>query len=74
MNIEKIIKDLEKKKIISRRPAPVIPFILFLIALSLGVYIDYLGNRNIATAFFAIAGFTLIFAIIHWIVVRVVSR
>jgi len=66
------IKRLEKRKVISRKPHPAIPFILSFIILALGIVILYLDQDKIwSCVVFFIAGFSFIFAILHWIVVRI---
>ena len=73
MNLSKTIKSLERRKIISRKPHPAIPFILAFAALVLGT-VSY-GNidKVFSYAFFFLAGFTFIFAIIHLIIVRILE-
>ena len=70
----KTIKKLEKKGIISRKPHPAIPFTLAFIILILGI-LTLNVNVNIfwTRAFFYLAGFTFIFAILHLIVVKIVE-
>ena len=68
------IKRLEKRRIISRKPHPIIPFILSFIILILGILIFYLDqNKTWNYVVFLIAGFSFIFAILHWMVVRIVE-
>ena len=68
------IKRLEKRRIISRKPPPVIPFILSFIFLILGFIILSLDYDKLWSCIvFLIAGFSFIFAILHLIVVRIVS-
>jgi hypothetical protein len=64
------IKNLEKRRIISRKPHPAIPFVLFFIILILGIITPY---ENFSYALFALSGFTLVFAILHLIVVRILE-
>ena len=74
MNLSKKIKNLEKKGIISRKPNPVIPFILAFSSLGFGIITFYLGIDKIwSYAFFYLAGFSFIFAILHLIVVKIVE-
>jgi len=70
------IKDLEKRKIISAKPHPAIPFILGFVALFLALYISEILNINNLLSLFLyfLAGFTFIFAILHWIVVRIIKK
>ena len=75
MNFSNHIKKLEKRGIISRKPHPVIPFILAFIILIFGIITFYINIDNFwSYAFFFLAGFTFIFAILHWIVVKIVER
>ena len=68
------IKRLEKRGIISRKPHSIIPFILSFIILILGVMMFYLDqNKTWSYVVFFIAGFSFIFAILHWMVVRIVG-
>lgn len=68
------IKNLEKRGIISRKPHPIIPFILAFIALVSGIIVFQMDvNKFWSYAFFFLAGFTFIFAILHLIVVRIVE-
>ena len=74
MNFSNHIKKLEKRGIISRKPPPVIPFILAFIIFIFGIITFYINIDNIwGYAFFFLAGFTFIFAILHWIVVKIVE-
>jgi len=70
------IKRLEKRRIISRKPHPAIPFILSFIILALGIITSYIDNidKIWSCAFFFLAGFSFIFAILHWMVVRICDR
>ena len=71
MNFSKKIKELEKKGIISRKPNPVVPFILSFISLALGILVSYINVDKIySNLFFFLAGFSFIFAVLHLIVVR----
>ena len=74
MNLSKKIKNLEKRGIISRKPNPVVPFILAFISLVFGIITFRLGIDNIwSYSFFYLAGFSFIFAILHLIVVKIVE-
>ena len=74
MNLSKTIKNLERRGIISRKPNPVVPFILAFISLSFGIITFHLGIDKIwSYAFFYLAGFSFIFAIFHLIVVKIVE-
>ena len=61
------IKQLEKRKIISKKPNPLLPFILVIISLGFGFYFD----KPYENFFFGLAIFTFIFAILHLIVWKI---
>ncbi len=68
------VKRLEKRGIVSRKPHPAMAFILSFIILILGIVMLYLEQNKIwSYVVFFIAGFSFIFAILHWIVVRIVG-
>ena len=74
MNLSKKIKNLEKRGIISRKPSPVVPFILAFISLGFGIITFRLGIDKIwSYGFFYLAGFSFVFAILHLIVVKIVE-
>ena len=74
MNFSNNIKKLEKRGIISRKPHLVIPFILAFIILILGMLTFYINIDNFwSYAFFFLSGFSFIFAILHWIVVKIIK-
>ena len=70
MKFSKTIKNLEKKGIISRKPNPILPFLLAFISLIFGV----LAGGVFGSVFFLLAGFTFIFAILHLIVVKILKN
>jgi len=73
MKFSDYVRNLEKRKIISIKPHPLIPFILVFIILILGA-ITYVNiDKNLSYAFFFLASFTFIFAVLHWIVVKIVG-
>lgn len=75
MNFSKKIKKLEKRGIFSKKPNPAVPFILTFIILILGIITFRLGVDKIwGYAFFYLAGFSFIFAILHLIVVKIVEK
>ena len=75
MNFSDYVNDLEKRGIISRKPNPVIPFVLTFISLVLGIIVFYMDIGKIwSYAFFFLAGFSFVFAILHLIVVRIIER
>jgi len=74
MSFSKTIKKLERKKIISRKPHPAIPFVLAFISLTLGLLVSQLNiNIIFSYLFFFLAGFSLVFAILHLIVVKILE-
>lgn len=65
------LKKLEKKKIISRKPHPIIPFILAAISFMLSKIIyEEIFQRLLVY----LAIFTIIFAIVHLIVVIMLKK
>jgi uncharacterized membrane protein YccC len=74
MSLSKFIKNLEKRGIVSRKPDPIIPFILSLIILILGISVSYMNlHETFSNLLFFLAGFSFIFAILHLIVVRILE-
>jgi len=68
------IKKLHKKRIVSEQPHPLIPFVLFFIILT-GAMMSHQRTDVpfiIAQIMYILAGLTLIFAVLHWFVWRVV--
>lgn len=74
MNFSKKIKHLERKGIISRKPHPLIPFVLGLISLILWIIVKNIeiGNFFIQTSSFLVV-FSFLFAVLHLIVVRILE-
>ncbi len=70
--MERTIKKLERRGIVSKKPHPIIPFILSLVSLIFGIMAKTL-NPAFGNAFFFLAGFTFVFAVLHLIVVRVLK-
>ncbi len=69
MSFKSWLKKLEKRKIISRKPNPIIPFILTLIIFALWrIYININPNNLINNSLFCLFLFSLAFSIIHLIV------
>lgn len=68
MNLKKYLKNLEKRKIISKKPHPIIPFILAFIIYILGTIIQSIDFKIWSTFLFTLAIFSFIFAIAHLIV------
>ena len=73
MTLKSWIKKLHKKRIVSEQPHPLIPFVLFFIILTGAMMTQQRGISDIlAQVMYILAGLTLIFAIVHWWVWRVV--
>ncbi|MEK6935312.1 MAG: hypothetical protein AABW67_00835 [Nanoarchaeota archaeon] len=70
MNFTNWIKNLEKRKIISRKPHPIIPFILSFIALTLSIIVP----SNLKRFIYIITIFSFVFSIIHLIIVRILEK
>ncbi|VVB77930.1 Uncharacterised protein [uncultured archaeon] len=71
MNFSSWVIKLHKKKIVSDKPDPIIPFLLVLVFILSGFLIEDAFFRYFA---FFLGLFTLIFAIIHLIVVLVIQK
>tara|TARA_Y100000310_G_C20662204_1_gene805392 strand:+ start:1075 stop:1305 length:231 start_codon:yes stop_codon:yes gene_type:complete len=70
MQLKNKLKSLEKRHIISRKPHPIIPFILGLIIIILIIYTNnQLTNKTLNLFLYLLAIITFVFAIIHLIVV-----
>ena len=67
MKFSSWIKGLEKRKIITTKPHPIIPFILGFVYLFLSFYINHI-------VIYLLTGFVFIFAIIHWMVVIIYKK
>ena len=72
MNIRKHIQNLEKRKIISKKPNPVIPFILAAIILILYKK-AWAINQTLANAVLSLFALTIIFAVAHLIVYKILT-
>ena len=70
MDIRSWIINLHKKKIISKKPEPAIPFLIFLIALLLGVY----SPEPFSYFFMILAIIALIFSILHLLVYLILEK
>ena len=68
MKFSKWIKNLEKRKIVSRSPHPAIPFILAIVLLAEGFFFPF---ERLKYVLYYLAGFTILFAFAHWFVVRI---
>ena len=75
MNLIKQIKKLEKKGIISRKPHPIVPFILAFISLVFGIIIFNLNvDKFWGYAVLYLTAFSFVFAILHLIVVKILNH
>jgi len=88
MKLKPLLKKLEKKQIISRKPHPLIPFILAFISLALYLIISQTPTqpltciRNLPQSLDSLLTlllliltiFTFIFAILHLIVVKILEK
>ena len=72
MKLKIYIKNLEKRKIVSKQPHPIIPFVLAAIIYILAAQI-YDINKTFSKAFYILAVFTFVFAIIHLIVYKTLT-
>lgn len=74
MNFSRRIKNLERKGIVSRKPHPILPFLLAFIILVIGIITKNIVTSNFLTsALFFLSGFTFIFAIIHLVIVKILE-
>jgi hypothetical protein len=71
MKLKSILQKLEKQKIITKKPNPIYPFLLAIIAFTIWYLtpISLLKNFSLGLTIF-----TFIFAILHWVVVRVLQN
>jgi len=70
-NLKKQLQKLERKKIITKKPKPIYPFLLTIIAF----LIWYFSPNPLLKEFtFLLATFTFIFAILHWVVVLILEN
>jgi len=72
MKLKRYIKNLEKKRIISKAPHPIIPFLLGLLIYLLSIWSNKI-NYVFGKLFLYLAIFTFIFAIIHLIVYKILT-
>ena len=73
MNLKIYLKNLEKIKIITRKPHPILPFILTILIFILYRVSLILNNELFSTAILTLLIFTLIFAILHLIVYKILT-
>jgi len=71
--LEKFIKKLGEQNIVSKKPAPIYIFLLFFIFLFLWI-ISLNLSMDMANMLLSLTIFTFIFAIVHWYIVRTLSR
>ena len=74
MNFSKFILKLKKKKIISEKPHPIIPFILSFIILVLAIYGRRLENQGFDYFMYSFTIFSFLFAIGHYIIFRIIKK
>ena len=68
------ITNLEKNKLVSKRPHPVIPFILSFFILFLAFIVFSMSLVIFSVVFLVLGIFALIFAFIHWAVHRILNK
>jgi hypothetical protein len=71
--IKRLVKDLERRGIFSKKPKPIYPFLLGFISLFIW-YIIPIENNILKNFTIGLAIFTFIFAILHWLVVRILKN
>lgn len=67
MRLATWLRELERKRIISRHPHPILLFILTILIFFLGVE-AFKFNPNMGYLLFALGLITFIFSILHWLV------
>ena len=72
MSLKTYLKNLEKKKIISKKPHPIIPILLALIIFILYL-INPINNKVMEIALKSLLIFTIIFALIHLIITKILK-
>jgi len=73
MDLKNYLKKLEKRKIITRKPHPILPFILATLIFILYRISLTLNNKTFNLAVLTLLIFTLIFAILHFIVYKILT-
>jgi len=68
------VTNLEGKKLVSRKPHPVVPFILSFIILFLAFIVFSMSLVIFSIVFLVLGIFALVFAFIHWMIHRVLSK
>lgn len=71
MKFSKLIKKLKKNKTLSSWPPSWMPFAMVIIFLIEGYFFPF---ENLKSTLYYLAGFTFLYAIVHWIVVRNMNR
>ena len=77
MKLKKLIINLYKKRIISEKPHPIIPFILGIITIVLLIIINYMNNNffnKFKLMLITLTIFIFVFGAIHWIVWKIVRK
>ena len=72
-SFHKYLKDLEKRKIISKKPHPLIPFLLA-VALIILYLLMPASDMALEIAFKILIIFSIIFAIAHLIVAKILGK
>jgi DMSO/TMAO reductase YedYZ heme-binding membrane subunit len=72
MKLKSRLEILEKRKIISRRPHPFIPFILVIIIYGIAEYARTI-NKTLSIFAYILALFCLVFAVIHNIIYKILT-
>jgi len=73
MKLKPFLQKLEKQRIITRKPRPIYPFLLAIIAFIIW-YLIPISNQLLKNFSLMLTIFTIIFAILHWIVVRILKN
>ena len=77
MKFKKLIINLYKKRIISEKPHPLIPFSLGIITIIFLVIINYMNNNffnQFKSMLIGLGIFIFIFAILHLIVWKIIKK
>lgn len=74
MSLKTTLTKLEKKKVVTKKPKPVYPFLLAFALLGVWVLIYKTSNSLITITTAGITVFAFIFAILHWFVVKVLNN
>ena len=73
MKLKPLLQKLENQGIITRKPNPVYPFLLGFIILIIW-YTTPIENNILKNFTIGLTIFTFIFAILHWLVVRILKN